>query len=92
MSRISRPFILTAITLALVLTLAPVPAQARESAPGGWFDALAHQIQQWSASWWTWSAHETAPAQGKGQPSSRAGWRHIRPQCGPNVAPDGHCL
>jgi hypothetical protein len=92
MSRVSRPLILTAITLALVLTLAPSPAQARESAPAGWFDALAHQIQQWTASWWTWPAHETAPVQAKGHAAAPAGWRpHIRPQCGVAVDPNGHC-
>ena len=90
MSRVSRPLVLTAMTLVLVFTLASSPAQARESAPAGWFDALAHQIQQWTAGWWTWPAHETASAQVKGHPARP--WRHIRPQCGGNVAPDGHCL
>jgi hypothetical protein len=92
MSRVARPIALTAIALALALTLAPLPAQARESAPAGWFDALAHQVQQWTATWWTWPAHATAPAQGKKQPVAPRGWRpRIRPLCGPNVNPDGSC-
>ena len=92
MSRVSRPLVLTSIALALVLTLAPVPAQARESAPGGWFDALAHQIQQWTASWWTWPAHETAPAQVKGHRAAHRVRPPIRPECNGIVGPDGNCL
>jgi hypothetical protein len=92
MSRLSRPIVLTAILLALALTLAPSPAQARESAPTGWFDALAHEIQQWTASWWAGPAKGAAPAQAKVHPATHA-WRpHIRPQCGGLIAPDGHCL
>ena len=92
MNRVSRPLVLTAIALALALILAPVPTQARESAPAGWFDALAHQIQQWTAVWWTWPAHETASAQDKGHPAAK-GWRpRIKPNCAGNVSPDGQCL
>jgi len=91
-ARASRPIVLAAIVLAFALILAPVPTQARESAPAGWFDALTHQILQWTASWWTWPAHEAAPAQVKGH-SASSSWRpHIRPQCNGNVSPDGHCL
>jgi hypothetical protein len=93
MSRVSRPLVLTAIALALAITLAPVPAQARESAPLGWFDALAHQIQHWTASWWTWPAHVAAPAQAKGHPIVSKGWRpHIRPLCSGVPNPDGSCI
>jgi hypothetical protein len=91
-ARASRPFVLAAIALAVALILAPVPTQARESAPAGWFDALTHQIQQWTASWWTWPAHETAPAQVKSHPAGSS-WRpRIRPQCNGAVGADGQCL
>ena len=92
MSRVSRPVVLIAIALAFALTLAPLPAQARESAPAGWFGALAHQIQQWTASWWAWPAHAAAPAQGKKLPAASRGWRpHIKPLCGGVTNPDGSC-
>jgi hypothetical protein len=92
MSRAFRPFVLPAIALTLALILAPVPTQARESAPAGWFDALAHQVQLWTASWWTWPAHETASAQAKGQPAAKA-WRpRIKPMCSGIPTPDGQCI
>jgi hypothetical protein len=92
MSRAFRPFVLPAIALTLALILAPVPTQARESAPAGWFDALAHQVQLWTASWWTWPAHETASAQAKGQPAAKA-WRpRIKPTCIGPLGPDGQCI
>ncbi len=91
MPRVARPIVLTAIVLAVALTLAPTPAEARTSAPTGWLDALAHQIQQWTVSLWTWPAHETVSAPAKGYPAGST-WRpRIRPTCGPTSDPTGGC-
>jgi hypothetical protein len=91
MPRTSRRLALTALLLGLALTLAAAPAQARESAPAGWFGTLTQQLMQWTAGWWSWPAPGSAPFQGQGRPA-RAARQPIRPDCGVLVDPNGQCL
>ena len=69
--------------LALLLTVAP--AQAREnSAPGGWFSSLTHQLMQWTVGWWGLAGQAT------NRPLSPTGPRPpVTVDCGGSIDPDG---
>jgi hypothetical protein len=84
MPRTSRRLALTALLLGLALTLAAAPAQARESAPAGWFGTLTQQLMQWTAGWWG------LPGQATNRPLSPIGLRpRVTVDCGPEINPNG---
>jgi hypothetical protein len=92
MSRLPRRLALTVLLLGgLALALAPPPAQARELAPPGWLDALAHQLAQWTAGWSSPPATCAAARQSRSHPA-KGPRPPITIECGGPVDPDGHCL
>jgi hypothetical protein len=90
LSRPPRRLALTALSLALALALAAPPAQAREGSPLGWLDALAHQLSQWSASRWAWSAPDRPAAGQAGHPAKSRPVK-LRIDCGGAMDPGGGC-
>jgi hypothetical protein len=89
--RPSRRLALTALSLALTLLLAAPPAQAGGSPPLGWFDTLAHQLAQWTASWSVWPTPGRSAGQAQHHPAKSPPIR-IRIDCGGQIDPDGKCL
>jgi len=89
MSRLSRRFTST-VLLVVSLALAASAVQARELSPAGWFDAMAHQLAQWTARWWTLPAYAAAG------PERLLAAKAMRPpvavDCGVLIDPNGQCL
>jgi hypothetical protein len=90
MPRLSRRLALT-LLLSVSLALAAPSVQARELTPVGWFDALVHQVAQWTAGWWTLPAHGAATVGQVKSPAAK-GRPPIRVDCGVLIDPNGHCL
>jgi hypothetical protein len=88
--RLSRRLALTALALALALTVAAPPAQARQSLPPGWLDTLAHQLAQWTASWSVWPT--PGRSAGQAQHPAKSPPSKLRIDCGILIDPSGNCL
>ncbi|HVR08034.1 MAG TPA: hypothetical protein VMW75_08300 [Thermoanaerobaculia bacterium] len=90
MPRLSRRFALTPLSLALALVLAAPPAQAGQSPPLGWLDAVAQQLAQWTASWWAWPT-TAGRSSGQAQHPAKSPPSKLRIDCGILIEPDGGC-
>ncbi len=87
MSRLSRRVALSALFLGVTMALAAPPAQARESPPSCWLDALAHQVAQWTGIWLAWPV----PGRAAGSPRHPAKSPPIKVDCGVQLDPNGGC-
>jgi hypothetical protein len=90
MPRLSRRFALT-LLFSVSLALVAQAVQARELSPVGWFDAVAHQVAQWTAGWWTLPTLRATAGPAKSY-SAKSARPPITVDCGAAIAPDGHCL
>jgi hypothetical protein len=88
MPRLSRRFTST-VLLSLSLALAAPAVQARELSPASWFDAVAHQLAQWTGGLWTLPAHGATAGQAKS--TAVKGRPRIKVDCGGLHDPDGGC-